>query len=135
MMIDFQPYLVVAEWLGLLSVITFVISLVAIPLLIARLPVNYFISHRREVEKRHRQHPVAAKIIFVARNFAGAAFLCAGIAMLVLPGQGIITILIGISLMDFPGKQHVVDFLVRRPRVVRLLNWIRKKQKKPPFAF
>jgi len=132
---DLQPYLIVFEWLGLLSVVTFFGSLIAIPLLIARLPVNYFVRHRQEVEKRHQQHPLAAKLVLVVRNCLGVVFLCAGIAMLVLPGQGIITILIGISLMDFPRKHDVVDYLVRLPRVVRLLNWIRKRENKPPFVF
>ena len=50
-------------------------------------------------------------------------------------GEGIITIVIGISFMDFPQKHRLVDHLVRHPRVMRLLNWIRTKEKKPPFEF
>ena len=69
------------------------------------------------------------------RNCIGLVFLAAGIVMLVLPGQGIITILIGISFMDFPKKHHLVDYLVRRQKVIRFLNWIRKKEKKPAFEF
>lgn len=123
------------EWLGLLSVLTFIGSLIAIPWIIARLPANYFIRHRQLVAKRHEQHPLIAKLIFVCRNFIGIVFLIAGIVMLVLPGQGIITILIGISFMDFPKKQHLVDYLVRRQKVISFLNWIRQKEKKPPFEF
>ena len=123
------------EWLGLLSVLTFIGSLVAIPWIIARLPANYFIRHRQLVAERHERHPLIARLIFVCRNVIGIVFLTAGIAMLVLPGQGIITILIGISLMDFPIKNNLVDYLVRRKRVIRLLNWIRQKEKKPPFEF
>lgn len=123
------------EWLGLLSVVTFIGSLIAIPWVISRLPVNYFIRHRELVAARHERHPLIAKIIFVSRNAIGFVFLLAGTAMLVLPGQGIITILIGISFMDFPKKHHFVDYLVRRPKVVKLLNWIRKKENKPPFEF
>lgn len=123
------------EWLGLLSVLTFIGSLIAIPWIIARLPANYFIRHRQLVAERHERHPLIAKLIFVCRNVTGIVFLTAGIVMLVLPGQGIITILIGISLMDFPKKHNLVDYLVRRKRVIRLLNWIRQKEKKPPFEF
>ncbi|MFZ5796806.1 MAG: hypothetical protein C4563_03505 [Desulfobulbus sp.] len=122
------------ELLGLVSVLTFVGSLLAIPWLIGRLPVDYFIQHRRKVEERHKQHPLAARIIFVVRNGFGTLFLLAGIAMLLLPGQGIITILIGISLMDFPRKHLLVDALIRRPRVAKTLNWLRRKQNKTPFA-
>lgn len=130
-----RHYSLIIEFLGILSVLTFIGSLIAIPWIIGRLPVNYFILHRILVEQRHKRHPVLAKIIFVTRNFVGAFFLFAGIAMLVLPGQGIITILIGISFMDFPGKHRIVDYLIRRPSVIRLLNWIRRKEKKPPFEF
>ena len=123
------------ELLGLLSVLTFIGSLVAIPWIIARLPENYFIRHRQLVAERHKSHPLLARITLVFRNALGLVFLVAGIAMLVLPGQGVITILIGLSFMDFPKKHQAVDYLVRRRRVIKLLNWIRQKEKKPPFRF
>ena len=104
-----KEYQLVAQGLGLLSVVTFIGSLIAIPLIIARLPVNYFVRHRQTVDERHKLHPLMAKFVFVMRNGFGFIFLLAGIAMLVLPGQGIITILIGVSLMDFPKKHTVVD--------------------------
>ena len=127
--------LVIFEWLGLLSVSTFIGSLLAIPWIIARLPANYFIRHRQQVEERHERHPLMAKVILVTRNTIGFIFFLAGIAMLVLPGQGIITIVIGLSFMDFPKKHDVVDFLLHRPRVIKFLNWIRRKEKKTPFDF
>lgn len=130
-----RHYSLVIELLGLLSVITFLGSLIAIPWIIAKLPVDYFIRHRTVVAERHNRHPVLAKIIFVVRNLSGIIFFLAGVAMLFLPGQGIITILIGVSFMDFPKKHKIVDYLVSRPRVVAVLNWIRRKQKKPPFDF
>jgi len=131
----FVGYETLLECLGLLSVLTFLGSIVAIPWIIARLPVDYFISHRRKVTARHERHPIAARLIFVMRNLTGGLFLLAGILMLVLPGQGLITIVIGLSLMDFPKKHTLVDYLLRRPKVMKLLNWIRKKEKKPPFEF
>ena len=125
----------VLQILGILSVITFIGSLIAIPWVISRLPVNYFIQHRQRESQRRKRHPVAAKIIFIARNSVGLLFFLAGIAMLVLPGQGIITILIGVSLMDFHRKHTVIDYMIQRPKVITLLNWIRNKEKKPPFDF
>ena len=130
-----SEYSLYFEWLGLLSVLTFIGSLVVIPWIISRLPVNYFIRHRQLIAKRHELHPVLARITFVSRNIVGFVFFLAGVAMLVLPGQGIITIVIGISLMDFPKKHQLVDHLVRHPRLIKLLNWIRRKEKKPPFEF
>ena len=130
-----REYSLYLELVGLLSFLTFIGSLVAIPWIISRLPVNYFIRHRQLVAKRHELHPVIARITFVSRNIVGFVFFLAGVAMLVLPGQGIITIVIGISLMDFPKKHQLVDHLVLHPKVIRLLNLIRLKEKKPPFEF
>jgi len=129
---EYAPFF---EWIGILSLLTFIGSLVAVPWIIGKLPADYFIQHRKKVAERHEQHPLAAKIIFISRNGIGFVFFLAGVVMLVLPGQGIITILIGISFMDFPGKHALVDYLVRRPRVIRILNWIRNRKKRPPFAF
>ena len=50
-----------------------------------------------------------------------------GLAMLVLPGQGIWSILIGLSLINFPGKYQVERALVSRPTVHRSLNWVRRR--------
>lgn len=125
--------LLLIEGLGLLSLVTFIGSLLAVPWIIARLPPNYFIQHRQKVEARHRRHPIMARIIFVTRNTIGLLFFLAGMVMLILPGQGIITILIGLSFMDFPRKHQVVDMLIRRPRVIGFLNWVRRKEKQPPF--
>jgi hypothetical protein len=133
---DLSPgYRELVELLGLVSVLTFAGSLLVIPWLIGRLPVNYFIQHRQKVKERHKRHPLFARIILVLRNGLGSLFLLAGIAMLVLPGQGIITILIGFSFMDFPQKHKLEDTLLHRPGVAKTLNWLRRKQKKQPFVF
>lgn len=123
------------ELLGVLSLLTFIGSLIAIPWIIGKLSVDYFILHRKRVQERHDLHPVRAKIIFVTRNITGILFFLAGMVMLILPGQGIITVLIGISFMDFPRKHKIVDYLIRRPKVIKMLNWIRGKERKPPFNF
>lgn len=53
--------------------------------------------------------------------------------MLVLPGQGILTIVLGISLLDFPGKRPFIRWLVSKPMVYRALDWLRKKTHSPPL--
>jgi len=88
--------------LGLLSIFTFVGSLVAVPWIIARLDREFFIRHRQRVEERRQRHPALVVFFFVIRNIAGLLLLAAGIAMLVLPGQGVLTMLIGLSLWIFP---------------------------------
>ena len=51
--------------------------------------------------------------------------------MLVLPGQGILTIIVGLVLMDFPGKYGAERWAVSRGPVLPAINWIRAKAGKP----
>ncbi|HOS97284.1 MAG TPA: PGPGW domain-containing protein, partial [Deltaproteobacteria bacterium] len=67
------------------------------------------------------------------KNILGAVFILAGIIMLFLPGQGVLTILIGITLVSFPRKRVLELRLVRKPSVLRALNWMRARAHKPPL--
>ncbi|BCO08334.1 hypothetical protein GF1_07100 [Desulfolithobacter dissulfuricans] len=124
-----------ARWLGLLSVATFVVSLVLIPWLIARLPEDYFIWHRRKVEERRQHHPALTILLLFVKNCLGLALLAAGLTMLVLPGQGILTMVLGLSLMDFPGKQRLISWCLKNRKVRDALNWVRKKTGRREFIF
>jgi hypothetical protein len=116
--------------LGVLSVVFFVGTLIAIPVLLVRLPVDYF----DEAASRtwlHNWHPVFRATAYAVKNVIGIVFLLAGLAMLLLPGQGILTILIGISLIDFPGKRRLERALLGRPSVLGTINRIRQRFGKP----
>ena len=67
----------------------------------------------------------------MAKNLLGIIFVIAGIMMLALPGQGLLTIIIGLVLMDFPGKYHAERWVISRHSILRTTNWIRKKAGKP----
>ncbi|PIE23328.1 MAG: hypothetical protein CSA62_08000 [Planctomycetota bacterium] len=115
-------------WLGVLSVATVVFSALALPWVVLRLPEDYFRSPAAAVDPAP-----GARAKRLLRNIGGAICILLGIAMLVLPGQGILTILIGLTLMDFPGKQRLERGLVRRGRLLKPLNWIRSRAKKTPL--
>ena len=68
-----------------------------------------------------------------AKNVLGVVLLLAGILMMVLPGQGIITILVALSLLDFPGRRQLETRLVRQPKVRQAINWIRARAGRPPI--
>jgi len=123
------------QWLGFLSVVTFIISLLGVPWLILKMSPDYFIRHRFEVQERHRKHPVLTVVLFCLRNIVGVLLLAAGVAMLVLPGQGILTLLVGLSVMDFPGKHHLLERCVQVNTVKQSLNWIRRKGGEENFTF
>ncbi|TLY22256.1 MAG: hypothetical protein E6K64_11010 [Nitrospirae bacterium] len=124
---------VALEFLFLLSIVGFVGSVIAIPWILIRLPQDYFCeSHPRTWLKD--RHPVLRLIALALKNFVGWILLLGGIAMLVLPGQGLLTILIGVSLMDFPGKRAIERKLVSRPLVLQAINRIRERFDRPPLV-
>ena len=120
-------------WMGILSVLTFVGSLIALPILIARMPADYFVRDRQGHAAHRQQHPVLRVIGLVCKNLVGLAFVLAGIAMLVLPGQGILTIVVGLSLMNFPGKHALERRIVQQPTILQAINWMRHKAGQPPL--
>src|SRR5512140_3272825 len=79
-------------WLAAASVATFVGSLIAVPWLVVRIPADYFARGRRRPLPWADRHPLVRALLHVGKNVIGGLFVIAGIAMLVLPGQGILTI-------------------------------------------
>ena len=123
-----------AALLAGMSILTFVGSLIAVPWLLARLPADYFVAEKREPTLLRDAHPVLRPLLLVLKNLLGGAFVLGGIAMLVLPGQGILTILLGVSLLDFPGKYVLERRVFRRPVVHRAINWLRDRAGKEPMV-
>jgi hypothetical protein len=119
-------------WLAGASVLMFVGSLLAMPWLLARMPEDYFLHERVSADPTERWRPLWVTVR-VLKNLAGIVLLLMGITMLVLPGQGILTMLIGISMIDFPGKRRLELNLIRRPRIYRGVNWLRRKAGHPPL--
>ena len=97
---------------------------------LAYLPVDHFL-HRNE-EEQHR-HPVVKFLLDISRNLLGGILILLGVAMLVLPGQGLLTIAIGISLLKFPGRKKLIDWILSKPAVRQSLNWLRRRLNCPPF--
>ena len=122
-------------WLGVASGIMFFASLVIVPILVARLPHDYFAHARRRPGGFALDHPVLRILVVVTQNALGILLLVAGLVMLILPGQGILTLLLGISLMSFPGKYAVQRWLARRAAIRSALNWIRRRAGREPFVF
>ncbi len=120
-------------WLAALSVVTFVGSLILIPILVVRIPEDYFTRQRRPSRRSRLRHPILALCLLAIKNIAGILFVTAGAAMLLLPGQGVLTIFIGVLMIDFPGKYALERWLVRRPTVGRAIAWLRTRAGKPPL--
>ena len=118
--------------LGALSMITFVGTLVIIPLLVVRIPTDYFVRDRG-AHMLQTRFSALRLLGSVLKNILGFIFILMGLAMLVLPGQGVITILLGIMLMNFPGKHALERRIVQQPSVLSAINWVRARANRPPL--
>ena len=117
-----------------LSVVTFVVSIGVVTVVLVKLPANYFhSSHDREFLV-HR-HPVLRAVGIFAKNLLGLVLVAFGVVMSLpgVPGQGVLTILLGIMLLDFPGKRALETRIVSRPRVYGAVNALRARFDKPPL--
>jgi hypothetical protein len=50
-----------------------------------------------------------------------------------VPGQGILTILLGLIFLDIPGKRPLEARIIRRPAVLSAINKLRARYDKPPL--
>ena len=118
-------------WIGTLSMATFVGTLIIIPILVIRIPADYFKRKKQTPNRYYNQYAVICLIGLALKNLLGLIFIIAGLAMLFLPGQGFITILIGIMMLNFPGKFTLEQRIVQQPTLLRAINWMRTKANRP----
>ena len=121
-------------WAGIISLTVFILSLISLPWLVAQIPEDYFLPKKRQRTQWKQLHPVIRLLALIGKNLVGCGLIVAGILMLFLPGQGILTLVVGLLLVDYPGKFRLERKLVKIPAVLNSLNWLRRKAKKPPLV-
>ena len=119
---DYKIYLV---WLGTLSFIIFIFSLLTIKWLVALIPSDYFI--KKNNSEFRSNYPIFWLVSIIIKNLVGYTLIVGGILMLVLPGQGLFTIFVGLMLSNYPGKFYIERKFIAIPSVLRAINWLRKK--------
>jgi len=121
-----------ARWLFGLSAGTFVATIILVPILILRIPRNYFLEDERPapLSKNRAVH----LMLMSMKNLLGLVLVILGLAMFFIPGQGLLTMLIGLTIMNYPGKFKLERWLVLRPRVLPALNWLRRRYGRPPLV-
>jgi hypothetical protein len=113
------------------SLAMLVATLVAFPFVVVRLPATYFAEDNRP--RPLSRYFVVHVLLTALKNALGLALVVAGILLLFLPGQGLLTVIVGLTIMNYPGKFVIERWLVRRPRVLPALNWLRSRFSAPPF--
>lgn len=110
---------------GGFSVVAVLATIILVPRYVAKLPADYLRSGDR------KQNPSVP--LRIARNALGVLLVLLGIAMLLLPGQGVITLLVGVLLVDFPGKQKLIQRVLGRPKILQSVNKLRARHQAPPL--
>ena len=122
---------VLVAQLVLVSLALAVVYAVGVFFAVVHMSPDYF-THKTPAEATwRRRHPLLRQLFRGLKNVAGGGLILLGLAMLVLPGQGILTILIGLTFLDFPGKRRLEIWLVKRPSIRRRLDRVREKAGRP----
>jgi len=125
-----QPALL---WASGFSLLTLVATLAAVPWVVSRLPADYFSRPRRTSWRLGTGVSLVGVLLVVLKNALGMVLVVLGFIMLFTPGQGMLTLLTGLLLMNFPGKYWLERWLVLRPGVLGALNWLRRRGGHPPL--
>ncbi len=121
--------------LGGLSALMFFGGLVVVPILVARMRPDHFVNPTPPADSWRGRHRATRLTVLVIKNVLGFVILIAGLILLLpgVPGQGILTILVAISLLNFPGKRRLELLIIRQKAVLAAVNWIRAKAKRKPL--
>ncbi|HEU4684334.1 MAG TPA: hypothetical protein VFS39_07515 [Nitrospira sp.] len=119
-------------WLSIGSGLALLIGALTVPWIIINLPENFFA--RPDGPGWLDRQPAAIRLpLRIGKNLIAVLLVVLGVAMLVLPGQGILSILLGIVLADVPGKMRLLRWIFSRPKVTESANWLRRKFGRPPL--
>ncbi|MBC7900657.1 MAG: hypothetical protein H7070_11470 [Saprospiraceae bacterium] len=113
-------------------VVSFFLSTGLVAVVMVKIPANYFSSHYQQDFLPNSSWMTRWGVV-VLKNLIGVILVVAGIIMLLGPGPGILTILIGSIMIDIPGKRPLEARLLNRPTVLAAANGLRAKYGKPPL--
>lgn len=119
-------------WGLLITVVSMIISYGLIVFGMIRIPANYFSPSYVKDLGSHRPFWLRWGGLII-KNTVGFVLVVAGIVMIFTPGPGVPTILLGLIMMDIPGKRPLEARLIQRPAVLSAINHLRARYKKPPL--
>lgn len=113
---------------GVFSFSSAILIIAAVVILINLIPPDFFLKERKTViPPRYSSYfsPVVTAVII--KNILGLFLFIFGLLMLFLPGQGLLTIFISLLLIDFPGKWKLIQYFIRKKKVISVMNWVRHR--------
>ena len=118
----------------LIFVGTFAANIALVSFILVKIPADDFKkTHKTQFWVGPNPALHAAKMI--GKNILGIFLVVLGIILSIpgVPGQGLLTILLGVVLLDFPGKRNLERKLLSRQEIVKTIDRLRKKFNKPPL--
>ena len=122
-----------ATWIVVVSALMFFGSIVLAWLFIVKIPTDYLTNDQPRVRTYRSGHPIMGAILWVGKNAFGVLLAISGFIMLFIPGQGLLFIFLGITLVDFPGKKHWVRRMVGWRNTLKIINQVRCKAGEAPL--
>lgn len=127
-------------WSGLmlgvgLFLVSLLISFLAIGIVMVKIPANYFSTHYKQDFLPDSPWLVRWSAV-ILKNILGVVLIILGIILSLpgVPGQGILTILLGLIMLDIPGKRPIEAKIIQQPTVLAAVNKLRAKYDKPPLV-
>ena len=115
-------------------VASFFVNLAIVSIILVKLPADYFSKNRKtKFWSGPRPWLHAAKVI--GKNIGGVLLVALGVVLSLpgVPGQGLLTVLLGVMLLDFPGRHRLEQKLLSKPSIVNTINRLRGRFGKPPL--
>lgn len=115
--------------------ITFAANLILVSVILVKIPADYFKESRNNTFLKGHSHVVRVMAI-IGKNLAGVLLVVLGVLLSLpgVPGQGVLTILLGVMLLDFPGRRRFERWIVSRPKVFKAINKLRHRFNKQPLV-
>ncbi len=117
-----------------LFLLSFVLSFAAIVVVMVKIPANYFSSHYNQ-DFLPNTHWTVKWGAVILKNLLGVFLIALGVVLSLpgVPGQGLLTILLGLIMLDIPGKRPLEARIIQRPTIQNAINNLRARFKKPPL--
>jgi hypothetical protein len=111
----------------------FALSQVALVGVIVAIPADFFCRHALVAPVSRRGIPALRWTIKIVKNILGVVTILLGLPLILpgIPGPGLVLMIVGIALLDFPGKRQLLYRLISHPRVFRSINSLRSRFGRP----
>lgn len=114
--------------------LSFALSFLSIAVVMVKIPEDYF-SPQYERNFMPGKPWLVRWSAAIIKNAFGIFLVILGIVLSLpgVPGQGIMTILLGLIMVDLPGKRPLEARIIKRPAILSTINKLRVRYKKPPL--